>query len=795
MANIINFNKDDEQKNAQGQDKLTQGSSGAASITPGAGGGQQQQQAPGTASSGKFTNIQKYIGANKGAGDQVAGGINKQQDKSLQAGRIAQSDEAKKVAAGVQQANTVLDRGQGYFNQINQDPNFRKFEPTVPGQAAPQPQQYTGDTVGIGQVTEQGPNPNIPVAPLVPQQQPGFNALDFVNDENRLTDFTNIKTGGGVDQIGLQTQATKAQDLAGQSKVQADELANRSKTEAGRFGLISQAFARPNYTQGQKRLDNLFLTGSGNKSIESVQNKGKQNLQQAQDVLKQSTDQFDTTKRIGETEADLQKRLQDRSSALESGLLSNLESFIPQVNQERDTERGRWQDNFNTLVGKGGQDSSIADDIWDQLQLQQGEHTLNVLNDPNLTLRSIANVSDRNAQGFQDVANKQDVKQYEALAKLAMGGIGSDGKFSFDPSQLKLTKESDLESAVKAKEGQDSLRSMLNNAQDNFLKYSQGANIYGEGSDKGTSSIFGGGSTANARMGINLADYLGANGMDAVNAQNTNQERANLGQVATDVSGMIARPGVAMGINALGNSDLGRIFGGLNGAPGQLAGSLINSLGLGGGAGSGAAANNKARLDLLNNLQSTLVGQGYNNYLTRKGNVNADMNMEQQKRIEIERLNSRNQNGYFTDPLNTKEQQDTKVQDDYIKQIISQANGGGDYSLYGGQNAVSGLKNDPTYLKQLENQVATAAMTSRDSRDRTFTNQNGQKAYYQELTPQQQQAEVQSYLDSMRQGKQDMVNSTVANRQATEDKWNTHRQGLLDGLNQLRGLPPEYKGK
>lgn len=769
MANIINFNKDDEQKNQQGQDKLVQGSSGAASITPGAGGAQPQQQAPGTASSGKFTNIQKYIGANKGAGEQVATGINKQQDKSLQSGRIAQQDEAKKVAAGVQQANTVLDRGQGYLNQISQDPNFRKFQPTVPGQPPAQPQQYSGDTVGIGAVNEQGPNPNIPVAPLVPQQQPGFNALDFVNDENRLTDFTNIKTGGGIDQIALQNQATKAQDLAGQSKVQADELANRSKTEAGRFGLIGQAFARPNYTQGQKRLDNLFLTGSGNKSIEAVQNKGKQNLEQAQNILKQATDQFGNTKQIGENEANLQKGLQDRSSALESGLLSNLESFIPQVNQEREAERNRWQDNFNTLVGKGKQDSTIADDIWDQLQLQQGERTLNVLNDPNLTLRSIANVSDRNAQGFQDVANQQDVDQYKALAKLAMGSLDANGKFQFDPSQLKLTKASDLEAAVKAKQGQDSLRSMLNNAQENFLKYAQGANVYGEGSDKGTSSIFGGGSTANSRMGINLANYLGINDVGAANGMSTSQDRANLGQVAGDVAGMIGRPGASMAINALGDSNLGKLFANINSAPGQIMGGLINSFGLGGGSGSTVAADARAREDLLNNLQSTLVKQGYNNYLTRKGNINADVNMEQQKRNEINRLSARNDNGYFTNPLTTKEQQD-KFADSKLRQNLD------------------------AYLNGNTDIFSRFYRNFNDVDTNTLLNNVYKQLGYDKPAPGTEER-VNQLKEQLANSGRNELNSLLSARNAKENEYNLNQQALMEGLNQLRGLPSGYKGK
>jgi len=621
MANIINFNDENKDKDQQENQQV----SNAISPFVSSGGGQQQQapqqpqsQAPNkAASSGQFTNIQKYLGANKGAGEQIAGSVQSKMNKNLQPGIRQQESEASKVAAGVQAANQTLDRGQGYQQELSAPGKIAQL-PKAPG-VAPQNSSVSDvnfDNFGKdlvdtsiyqkGQVQEKMSPGGIPTqAPqqlAQAQQEPqAFNPEAFVNDQNKLTDFTKIRLGQGVDEQALKTQAEKSQTLAGASENQAKDLFGRTRSAIGRTGLIGETFNRPNYTQGQQRLDSLFLTGAGKKGINAIQDTAKTNAVSAADRLMRSGQDVSKVGEVGTREQQLQQNLQNRANELETGYISSLDSLVPEINNMRGAERQKWQNNFDILTGK--KQGTIDEDIFNELQLRNNERSFNVLNDPNLTLRQIADVSDRNAVNYRDVASQSDVDYYNKLAQLSKGTLDASGNFTGPAEdQLQLTKASDMARAAASKTGDASLRNKLDTALKSFLDKAKKSTVTGIGTDEGTSGMFGSGGTAVAQSGLNIADYLNSTG-----GINTKRDSVN-----NPTADMISSGAALTGLNPLGY---------IGAVPGV--GSAINSI-TGADGGSGTAANYRSQNALIDSLNNYLTNAGYGNFITKTGNKNTD---------------------------------------------------------------------------------------------------------------------------------------------------------------------------
>lgn len=626
MANYINFNDDDKNKDNGAQ---SQSGSQSAAITPvGAFNAQQsvpQAQSSQPASSGQFTNIQKYLQANKGAGQQVANSVNNQMDKSLQAGKTSEQDATKQFQAGVQNANNVLNRGQGYSQQLQapvqqtQGIIGSSFAPTQPGTTNAFGDTTNGPAMNQQQAmnaTGQG------IQPVSSQQAQPFNPGNIVNNADTLKDFTNIRTGGAINEDQLGTQANTAQTIAGSNQTDAQNLVDQSKTAIGRNALIGSAFNRPNYTQGQQRLDSLFLTGAGKQGINAVQDKANTNYGQATNVYNQDTAGVNQAGQVKTQDQQLQSDLQNRANSMETGYVSNLESLVPEVNNMRADEKARWQNNFDIMTGK--KQGQMDQDIFNEFQLRNGEHSFGVLNDPNLSLGQIAQLSDRNATGAQDVASQKDVDYYNMLAKLSKGTLDSSGNF-VGPSQdqLKLTQASDLGRAAQSNTGDNSLRNMLNTAQGNFIQNALNRTVTGTGTDTGQSGLFGGGSDANVQLQQNLAQYLNSQGINSADIMTGSKGVNSAGQnVNNAVQGLnLLNP------ETLPNQALAQQFNGLGSfAPGQeinLGMNAINGM-TGAGSGSTAAATARAQSDLLSQLNSVLQGSGYNNYVTMGGNKNVD---------------------------------------------------------------------------------------------------------------------------------------------------------------------------
>lgn len=200
----------------------------------------------GKASSGQYTNIQKYVQKNQPQAQQIAGAVTQDVGKQAQA---IQQQAAQKQA----QQQQVL--------QANQ-------------QAVQQSQDWA---------TQQLQN----IMQGAPAQQEGAPAFDISEDQQKR--FQALMRGeiSGVQDVGplniaeQQAQARQLQQMTGQAE-----------TEAGRRQLLGQTFQKQgDYTRGMSGLDQLIVggqQGAREALIQGVMGQGEQLGQGLQDITGQS---------------------------------------------------------------------------------------------------------------------------------------------------------------------------------------------------------------------------------------------------------------------------------------------------------------------------------------------------------------------------------------------------------------------------------------------------------------------------------------------------------------------------
>lgn len=409
--------------------------------------------------SGRFTNLQNYIGANQGAGDRLAQGINGNLNRSSADDKQKTETQASSVREGIESAQNKLNTGSGYLNQIGQN---------------------------------------------------NFNANDITDNADKLNEFTNFRTNQAVDPNTLKTNLAGAQAQSAQYQNVLQNQANQANTESGRFNLLKNAFnggsaAQNPYSAGQQRLDQLFLQSGGNNGVQTIQNNIKNNLSAASDMNAGINAFGGQINDVGNNASTLASNLQNKTGELETGYINNLQNQVAGVNAGRDTSRDQYQRFFNGVTGHDPS-NPLNQDLLNSSGLKQGEQTFNVLNNPLLTSDKYVNFDNRNANDYHDIATSQDVNRYGALSKLA--GI-DPGKLS-QTGMLVDPATGQLSNAASFKTGQGSLRSDLDTAKQQFLDNATQTNLTGNGqANYGT--VFGDG-VANIYKTGNAMDYL--NGVD-----------------------------------------------------------------------------------------------------------------------------------------------------------------------------------------------------------------------------------------------------------------------------------------
>lgn len=358
MATLINKPLDDkEQTPPQSAPTALSGPSAPSLSAPAA----PQQKA----SSGRFTNVQSYLSANKGAGQKIANVVGSTVQKDITSAGKQVTDEASKIASNIGAEKERLAQASGFQSQLG--------------------------TLGEG-------------------------AQAIASDTQKLTDFQKLYTNQNMSQ--QQQQALNEQAAAAQSTLQkAQQGAQALGTEAGRMAALQRVLQRPSYTQGQRTLDQLMFQVGGAKQVAAQQGQFGQQIagmqktqeQQVQDLAKQLE-----ANKASEIEAEKLLR-----GAL-TGATGGFEQAQTQEAIKQSAENARLNSLYQQYI-MGNTEGISADDLQAVKQnlgeksaiktygVTQGDNYQKYLQQGRTNLST------------QDVVDAQDLARFQALATLGSG--------------------------------------------------------------------------------------------------------------------------------------------------------------------------------------------------------------------------------------------------------------------------------------------------------------------------------------------------------------------------------------
>lgn len=382
--------KEEEDKNNQGGAPNISGQSTTfATGVPG--------QEPNKKSSGQYANIQSYLDTNQ-----------------EQAGEMGQ-----KVASNVEQKGTEAKSG------------VDKLATSVSKIDAYDPNAL------IGKITSFNTNPWDPNS--------GAQAPEITQEEKQKYQSTK-STGGytGPKDLG---SVEGYQDIEAKAR-QATEAAKGAATEQGQQALLKETYARPTYTAGQNKLDQVLLGGS---------QAGKQALQNVSSKYSGLEDLFkDTSTQVGNTINDNmntaysnQQAFTPAEQAAKDALLNPIQTRAQQKNEENGAVLAMAQEDLS--------DENVYDDILSRIGLQQGTKIYD------MNLASYLNPN-QTQMGVDNVATNDERVKYQALADLfsdsSMNQLTSSGKsidpYTFDKNKFeadRYAKENSYNTAYKDSKG------------------------------------------------------------------------------------------------------------------------------------------------------------------------------------------------------------------------------------------------------------------------------------------------------------------------------------------------------
>jgi hypothetical protein len=392
------------------------GSSRTAAFSSGGGANKQ--------GSGRFTNLQKYIDANEGAGQNIANRMGNAVVNSY--GKFSQdfNNQVGNINNNIQQGNDLLtNKGDQYKSTLgNLSNELGTFNSMVDRD------RFNTASQGL---------------------------IDF-NNQNGI-DFNRMRMGQAIDEAGLETARKQADLLANNTIGNIQKQQQGIQTEAGRYDLLKQA--RPKmqgYTSGQGRLDQLFFQATPD-AVNSLQQTYGTQLADARN--KQNADLSGITAKIAELTArenDYKTNLQNLSNQAQDTFYNKLNqaSNYDQVNDARTALYNDYVEQMRSgqiskdlasalgVAGMGGvgYQSSYrpslppgmeAGKMLPTMRTGPGENQFTQYNtgvDP-------ANYIAKNtvqARNFQDLLTSDDYKAYQALQGLS----GRDTGKAWGTSQI-----------------------------------------------------------------------------------------------------------------------------------------------------------------------------------------------------------------------------------------------------------------------------------------------------------------------------------------------------------------------
>jgi hypothetical protein len=393
--------------------------------------------------SGRFTNLQKYIQANQGAGQQIAGQVGKGVKKEIGKEEREAGEYYKNLGSAISGARKVTEEGAKYqetLNKIGQNIGSAKL-----GEGATiKDYENRKQDLGIQKFT----------------QDPGFNQ------------YQNIQAGRGIDERLLALRQQQAAKESGEYLQSAQDAQEALGSEGGRFNLLRKTFggaARPGYSTGQQRLDQALLSQQG---LGGLRSDISQDLKSATESQRLAQQGAGTVASLASQEQGIMSGLNTQAGLNEEAFMDMLGSYVDPVQQQRQTEWDQLGSAVDAYKTKEMGQQGLTSSQLAQLGVTAPTRSFDVMENLN-GVGDIA-VQGTEAKTAQDVATQGDVDRYAALAKM----MGSD-------SRQNITQAADLGSAYSAQTGDSALANRLSSRQDQFNELAGNTNLYANINDSG----------------------------------------------------------------------------------------------------------------------------------------------------------------------------------------------------------------------------------------------------------------------------------------------------------------------
>lgn len=470
---------DDNQEQTQQNGALTTGGGQGSAVgnTPGA--GPVSTANPNKQGSGRFTNLSKYVQANKQGSENLANRIGSGIQNQLSANEKDVSGKTSKLDTDIKSGDATLQtagaeeqRLKSIGDQFKANQNFKVLDTNSRGQF--------GDA----------------------QNQ----IKQFVTSNPNYNTFKTAQAGSAVDEAALSNQlndtrqtANQYENLFKQRQGQVGNTQGREQALQEFVGGANQA-VRPTYTSGQRKLDQLIL-GQNAQNLQGLINKvgaNQTNVNQALNTVGNLDTGLNTLKT---NEQNLIKAIGDTSKGAQS-------AFQSAFNQDKINEVNAARQNAFQAASDDLSREEIAGDLYDKAGLGnlQSLATFNALQGKDFGVNNrLSNdffQRDADAQRAQDIVNAGDVDTDKLLADIVGGG-------------QKFTQAGNLNTNVGLRtdeSGNALLRNALSNEQQRQQQQAVDTMFSGEGnrgwSRSGPFGIKTAGGNESARASGTVADLL-----------------------------------------------------------------------------------------------------------------------------------------------------------------------------------------------------------------------------------------------------------------------------------------------
>ncbi len=329
--------------------------------------------------SGRFTNLQSYINANKPAGEQLGQKVAQQVGQGIEKSQKEATTQAGQIREAIGDEKARIGEATRFQKQVEEDPT----KVAADAAARQRFQQLTSGATNAGQLQSQA-------------------------------ETTQAQASNQYQQMG--------QKIAGLG------------TEAGRFNALKETIRQPGYSTGQQRLDQLFLQTANPQALAQQQQALQSKLGQAQTGLQEAYQGEQGIAKEFAGDTGLASQARKAQQALTGALSGQTEKFMTEQGKEAQALSGQnaasnaalnqfFTNGYGTLSDK---QKAIIDPMLQSGALSAGTRTYNVLQSPDAYKQYMT--QGRADLTSADVVNAQELQRIQALQQLS--GIAPE-KYTF----------------------------------------------------------------------------------------------------------------------------------------------------------------------------------------------------------------------------------------------------------------------------------------------------------------------------------------------------------------------------